>query len=165
MRTTSNTERSPLNTDTDTDTDTDTEDRPMTRNDLIETSRLAARAMSLLTVQNEMGRHPDADWDVVIDWSYPDGSWDLTPEAIVTGYVHLGTVTGIEDIATGADGQGWVLDLTVDKILRGNIKLRLKYQAHQKYTDDEIELLTGIGVLQEDTYTRRPYRNLVCAIR
>lgn len=150
---------------THSDTDTDTEDRPMTRNDLIETTRLAARAMSLLTVQNEMGRHPDADWDVVIHWSYPDGSWECVPEAVVTGNVYLGQVTGIEDIATGADGDSWVLDLTVDKILRGNIKLRLKYQAYQKYTDDEIELLTSIGVLKEDTYTPRPYRNLVCNIR
>lgn len=137
----------------------------MTTNDLIIKSRLAAHATGLASIRALMAKNPDASWDISYDYWYNPASDEYEPKtAIVVGSVYLNDVYGIEDVATSASEDGWELDMSIDQEVRGGVKFRVTIYGRQPYTQEEIDLLTGIGVL---TVKERLYqdRTLACQIR
>lgn len=128
----------------------------------------AAHILSLRSVQKEMARHPDADWDIGQQWDSNARRYVPTiVGSICLGYVHPEAGDpDIRDVATGADSDSWTVKLTpIDRVLKCGARLRIELTAWQAYAKDEVEMLKGIGVLREVEQKQYSYTTLSCSIR
>lgn len=131
---------------------------------------LHAKILNMKSVQKELARFPDADWDVANSYERAlGGGYINTPVlhgSIFLGYIDPTEDGDIRDVATSADSDSWVLDMQIcDKTLRGGVKVKVELKAYQKYQPDEIETLKAIGVLREQQQQAYTYQTLACHAR
>lgn len=141
----------------------------MTKNEITTRAALAARILSLKSVQSIMAKNPDADWNVEYKYEYAPDCWLPTEDvldAVLVGTVAITTDDDLDirDLANDATVDSWVYKTRIKKRSTAGSCVEIAIVVFQPYTEDEVDLLKAVGVLQENTYTPRSYNTLACSI-